>query len=121
MTPNPQTDAKLRLEQIRDEIDAILDGETARELEGKTAGDLSDINGVVFGLSGRGRADIRVTQEPAEAPAPLIRMLGEFIDGAAAAYGHPPRAVAGHAIEMMEASRDSDDYDRAASTSVDDE
>lgn len=119
MTKNPQTDAKLRLEQVRDEVDAILDGDGAREIDGKSVGGLDDINGVVFGLTGSGRADLRVTQEPSDPPAPLIRLLGEFIDGAAASYGHPPRAIAAHAIEMMEASKDSDEYERAASASTD--
>lgn len=118
MSGDPQTDVEARLEQVRDEVDAILDGDGARQVGGKSVGDLSDINGVVFGLSGRERADVRVTQEPSEPPAALIRMLGELIDGTAAAYGHPPRAVAGHAIEVMEASKGSDQYEREASMGV---
>lgn len=115
---DPQTDVEARLRQVRDEIDAILDGEEAREVDGRTAGDLDDINGVVFGLAGNGLGDVRVTQEASEPPAALIVLLGEFIDGAASAWGHPPKAIAAHAIAVMEKSRGSEEYSRSGSVSM---
>lgn len=116
---NPQTDPEARLRQVRDEIDALLEGDSAREMDGRGVGDLSDIESVVFGLYGSGRADLRVTQEPeSDAPAPVFCILGEYIDGLAAMTGRPPKTVAAHAIAIMDASRDSDEYDRSASASA---
>lgn len=118
MSGDPLTDVEARLRQIRDEIDALLDGERAREVDGRTVGELDDIYGVVFGLASDETADVGVVQEPAsKPPAPVIKILGEFLDGLAAGTGYEPLPLAAHAIEVMEASKDSEEYGRSASFS----
>lgn len=115
---NPQTDVEARLRQLKEEIDAILDGQSARVVDGRTAGELSDLTGVVFGLYGE-QADVRATQEPVtEPPAPQICLLGEYLDALSATSGQPPLQLAQHAIGVMERSKRSEQYGRSASTST---
>lgn len=118
---DPATDVEARLRQIREDIDAILDGEEARKVDGHTAGTLDDITGVVFGLYGR-ETDVRATQEPVdEPPAPAFGILGYYLDALAAASGYPPMQVARHAIQAMERAKDRDDYDRSATVVTEEE
>lgn len=112
---DPHTDAEARLRQIRDDVDALLDGQEVQHIDGHTAGTLDEISGVLFALHGR-ETDVRVTQEPVdEPPAPAFCMLGYLLDGMAAASGRTPRQVAQHAIATMEQLKRSDGYDRTAS------
>lgn len=102
-----QRSVRARLEQIRDDIDGLLE-----------SGDVGSIEGVVFGVADADLAEARATQRPGcEPPAPLLRILGEFVDGMAQTSGREPGFIAGYAVKMMEHSKASDDYNQTANTS----
>lgn len=107
---DPQQDPYARLEAVRDEIDGILDDSEHEKL------DPDDIRGVIFGLADGDYALARAVQDPqGEPPAPLIRMLGELLDGMSKVGGYPPMQIAAAAVQMMERSKATEQYEQRAS------
>lgn len=119
---DPQQDPVARLEQVQDDIDTLLDGGTAREIGGKTVGQLEDIEAVYFGLYGRNTADVRLTQVRTDRqPASVFAMLGELLDGLSQATGLPRMQVAAIADQVMVDSQRSGRYEQLGSVYREDE
>lgn len=105
-----QASVRVRLEQVRDDIDELLAGEADVAVD--------DIEAVIFGVADDERAEVRYTQRavPTDPPAAL-RILGEFLDGLANVGGRDPEQYAAYALRMMKRSKESSEYNQSGSHS----
>lgn len=105
-----QRDVRVRLEQIRDDVEDLLDDSTEPSVD--------EIEGVIFGVADSDFAEIRATQEPGGSPPPaLLRILGEYLDGLGQVGGRDPAEYAAYALRMMDESKASGEYEQTASQS----
>lgn len=99
-----------RLELVRDICDELLDGDSNV--------DVDEIEGVIFGLANDELAEAQATQRPGGTPpAPVLRILGELIDGMAQTAGRSRKEIAGYTLRMMDQSQASDQYEQSESHS----